>query len=281
MRKQKWLTIGILALVALGCARPVEKKYRQAQRLREAGKLLEAIPLYKEAVQLEPDFAPAQRELGQTYLTLKRYEEAIPHLGQAAQLEPANSTIHLDLGQALWKAGRLGQALQSLERAAELDPADPLPLLYQGQVLLDQSRYAEAQEPLQKALERDPNSAEAHGALASAYALLHRYTEALAHFEKAIALGTPSVNIWIRYGLTLYQLDQMDKACWAMGKAHELDPRNTDALLYLGQFYWQQERWAKVVEAWEALLELTPEDTTTQALLKDARRRLEGQTGNP
>ena len=67
----------------------------------------------------------------------------------------------------------------------------------------------------------------------------------------------------------------------ALERALELDPDHIDALLYLGQFYSQQERWQQVVEAWEKLLQLTPDDSTTRALLEHARRRLEEKSGNP
>jgi tetratricopeptide (TPR) repeat protein len=56
--------------------------------LRRQDKLAEAIPYYEKALQVNPDYAEAQAELGNALFHTGRPAAAIPHLEQALKLHP-------------------------------------------------------------------------------------------------------------------------------------------------------------------------------------------------
>jgi hypothetical protein len=78
--------------------------------LYQLDRIDEATPLFEKAVQLGPQFWPAQNNLALCYFRKKRYADAIPPLRAAAALDPEKpETLH-DLGFALYKTGRVDSA---------------------------------------------------------------------------------------------------------------------------------------------------------------------------
>ena len=59
--------------------------------LLSQGRVTEALPFNERAVQVRPDDALAQSQLGQCYLALRRLEDAERHLRQAKALDPKHS----------------------------------------------------------------------------------------------------------------------------------------------------------------------------------------------
>lgn len=111
-------------------------------------------------------------------------EAAIEHFREAIRLDPSYAPAWTGLGAALDVAGRDAEAGEALERAHALDPGDPRPLLLHGRNLLarieraDGGRGPESAERLvraralfARAIELDPDGAEARAALGASYLL--------------------------------------------------------------------------------------------------------------
>ncbi len=71
--------------------------------------------LLKEAIRLDPKYAPAYFQLGSLYVNESRLPEAIEKLEQAVRLDPKLVEAHYRLGQAYQKAGRAADAARELE----------------------------------------------------------------------------------------------------------------------------------------------------------------------
>jgi len=78
------------------------------------------------------------------------------------------------------------RALADLDLAARLDPERILVERLRGELYLAWGRPADAVAPLERFLSREPDHAEAHLALARAFAALDRPLESAHHFERAI-----------------------------------------------------------------------------------------------
>ena len=79
-----------------------------------------ALTAFERAVQLSPDDPVAQTRLGSQFLELDRPHEAIPHLREAARLDPKNQSTLNALQLALRKDGQTGEANSVRQRLAEL-----------------------------------------------------------------------------------------------------------------------------------------------------------------
>ncbi len=109
----------LLPVILTGCTRdPNVRKQRfleSGNRYREQGKLREAAIQYANAVQIDPRFAEAHYQLGETYLKLKDYNRAYAELSRAVDLAPDNYTAQADLANLLISARQLKQAQPHLD----------------------------------------------------------------------------------------------------------------------------------------------------------------------
>jgi tetratricopeptide (TPR) repeat protein len=87
--------------------------------LDRAGKRLEAIAAYKEAVRLNPSSSEAHLGLGKVELALARVSDAIVELKEALRLDPANRQAKRLLSQAYRRAGDTRQAANLAEADEE------------------------------------------------------------------------------------------------------------------------------------------------------------------
>mgnify|MGYP001549531354 FL=1 len=105
-----------------------------------------AIPLFERALQLRPDYAEAESNLGLALTQTGRPREAIPHLEKSLRLKPGLYQTHNNLGIALASAGRAQEALAAFAEAARLNPYLPNIQENWGKALLLLDRQPEAAE---------------------------------------------------------------------------------------------------------------------------------------
>jgi Flp pilus assembly protein TadD len=97
--------------------------------LNGAGKQDEAVTWYKQAIKLNPGFAPAYDNLGLNYASRGLFEQATVPLRKACKLDPRNATAFYNLGLVQTQLYRYSDAVAALERAHELSAELPDPLV--------------------------------------------------------------------------------------------------------------------------------------------------------
>ena len=116
----------LISAMLTGCTRdPNVRKQRfleSGNRYRAQGKLREAVIQYANAVQIDPRFAQAHYELGETYLKLKDYNRAYAELSRSVDLDADNYTAQADLANLLISARDLKQAQPHLDLLREKHP---------------------------------------------------------------------------------------------------------------------------------------------------------------
>jgi len=108
------------------------------------------------------------------------WQEADRQTSRAIQLNPSSAPAHLFHAWSLMLSGRSQEALAELERARALDPLSLIINTRMGSFLHFFGRDAEAIPAYQRALQLDSTFAHAQAGLALSYAMLGRFTEALA-----------------------------------------------------------------------------------------------------
>ena len=82
----------------------------------------EAIATYHRVLELEPDHAAAQINLGTLYYNRQDYLAAEKHYRCAVEVDPRYALAHFDLGNVLDETGRVQLAIQSYRSALQLAP---------------------------------------------------------------------------------------------------------------------------------------------------------------
>ena len=77
---------------------------------------------YKRALEFEPGFAMAWRDLGRTYMAMGKMSQAINALSRSVQAGPSRADAYFYLGQAWEGAGRPEKAVENHRRAMSLWP---------------------------------------------------------------------------------------------------------------------------------------------------------------
>jgi len=80
---------------------------------------------YKRALEAEPGFVIALRDLGRTYMAMGNMSDAIKILTRGAKVSPGYAELYFYLGQAWAGAGRPEKAVENYRRAAALWPGSP------------------------------------------------------------------------------------------------------------------------------------------------------------
>jgi tetratricopeptide (TPR) repeat protein len=184
----------------------------------------QAIPFFKRAVELDPNFAMAYARLGLVYGILDEVTNAVENQTKAFQLrdrvterEKYNiSTQYYILNGEIEKSKQVSQLwVQSYPRDAE-------PHLNLGYLYAVFGDYDKAQEETREGLRLDPDNSTGYANLIQGYALLNQLDQAKATYQEAIKRkpdnGGPHEMM---YGVAFLERDTAEmqrQAAWARGK---------------------------------------------------------------
>ena len=110
----------------------------------------------REALAIDPGFAPASASLADVYRSQGREEEGERVLREGLVRSPEDAALHHALGLLLVRRGRTAEALQELERAAALAPDEPRFAYVLGVALPDTGRGEQGLRILREAAARFP-----------------------------------------------------------------------------------------------------------------------------
>jgi TolB-like protein/DNA-binding winged helix-turn-helix (wHTH) protein/predicted Zn-dependent protease len=164
-----------------------------------------AIPMFRRAVELDPEFAVAWAELSQahSYLAFNsdrspgRIQEAKMALDRAVALSPNLPAVHLARAYFTYRCmNDYSGAYQELAAATRVFPNNSEILQNLGFVLRRQGRLADAIEELKHAFRLDPHTVKLVWAIAETYWALRDYEQADRYYSQAISLAPDQPVYW-------------------------------------------------------------------------------------
>jgi len=145
---------------------------------------------------------------------------------------------YFDLGNKLYDQGQFKQAAETFQKALPMAKGKNLPVVL-GRLADSYSKakeYDQAIATYQKVLALTPADAAVHNNLGSVYANENKYSEAQAQFEKAAQLDpTNAGRYYFNIGAIMYNAGKSDEALAAFKKVISLDPQNAEAYYLEGQ----------------------------------------------
>nr|MEA2797290.1 hypothetical protein [Phenylobacterium sp.] len=182
-----------VSLRAVGLQVDLKRTLPALARAMEAqGDLTAALEVYRQVMALEPESPAISGEMGRLALRMGKYDVAEDVLTLHVRMAPpaAEAIANLALAQAMLKA--FDRAHGTLKAALEMDDSQSLLWLTLAQVLCFDGRHAQAIVFFQEALLYDPASTRARDGLADALLLGAGEVErALALSEAALAGAAP------------------------------------------------------------------------------------------
>jgi Flp pilus assembly protein TadD len=97
-----------------------EELYDEADGLKEAGKLEEAVAKFREIVAQDPSYALAHSALAVVLTKLGRHNEAIEHGLKVCELEPRDPFSFTAMSVTFQRAGKIMEAEDAMARARML-----------------------------------------------------------------------------------------------------------------------------------------------------------------
>ena len=177
--------------------------YLQAQyfaRQRSTQSLPRSIELFKQAVAIDPDYAPAWAEMANAYQWLAGF-----------------GGLPIEEGNAL--------ADQAVQTALAIDPDYGWAHFVQANSLAQNKfRFREAQAGFERAHELDPGNAVLRQALANGLSIFGRFEEALIHQQSAIELDPVLPELRMSLGWAYWSMGRYEQAIPSMEQALQLSP---------------------------------------------------------
>nr|WP_321400020.1 tetratricopeptide repeat protein [uncultured Desulfobacter sp.] len=258
-----WAVALALLSVVAACGSPDEKKmafFEKGKKLLEAGDVVSAQLEFKNAVQIDPDFAEAYHYLGKAALRQKDGKAAFGALSRAVALDPDNTEARLDLGRLFLAANALDRAEEQVEAVLQHAPGQVDAILLKAGIYLKKKDTNAALALLENldgkpdlppgfylvkagALDMEKKDSEADRVLAQGQA---------AH-PKAVALILARIRILGKQG----KLQDMEAE---LKKALELVPDNLNLTLNLAWVYIQTNQQEKADAIVDKVLADDPDD---------------------
>ena len=236
---------------------------KRGEALHHIGRDEEAIPVFEEALRLDPTNSDASYYRGQALSSLERYPEAVSAFLLAIDLNLAQgrdehdlADIYGEMGEALRLSNRLHEAKAAFKKAISLKDGYQLALARYGETLRNLDKYEEAVSYLQKATSLDPKDGWALARLGEAFRDLERYEEAVDYLQKATTLDPKDGWAWGALGAARLDLHQYRSALQALEQAVALDSRTAFNWGQMGVLLRLVERLDKAIEAFNRALEL-------------------------
>ena len=167
-------------------------------------------------------------------------DEIILTVFDDTDFDPAGGMRHNDYGIGMFRQNNLGQALEAFEKVTELLPDYGDGYINSARVLIEEGEFVQARERLNRALMLEP--------------------------------GYPKANYFL--GVIAKMEGDFEKAIDLFSSVRETNPRDRQLLKNLGQAHYFSENWEQARSAYEAALEIDPEDDDTHYNLMLINRNL-------
>jgi len=194
-------------------------------------------------------------------LTEEDLARAIEHFERATRLDAGYAAAYAGLAHAWWWRGVWGEKtfkeIESPSRTAARQALALDPRLAEAHVSMGRLRFGHdwdwkgAEEDFRRALDIDPNNLDAHFFSAMLFMALGRFSESIAHIERAEQLDPLSSTVHSAFGRVLYRGRKFDQAIPHLNQAIALEPRSPDGYGRLADVYEALGRYDEALALYE------------------------------
>ncbi|MDP2819997.1 MAG: tetratricopeptide repeat-containing glycosyltransferase family protein [Polaromonas sp.] len=208
-------------------AAQVRQLFESGWALHQKQQLPEALALYAQVLQLQPQHFDALHLSGIVAAQTRDLPRARQWMSQAINAHPRHAVAYVNRGAVLQDLGDLQAALDDYDSALarqQGQPGEADSHHHRGNVLKALSRYPEALESFDRAIALEPGRSAFHNNRGIALRLLGHYLQALAAFDQALALEPAYPQAFNNRANTLNNLGRHQEALESYDQAIALQP---------------------------------------------------------
>lgn len=225
-----------------------------------AGRIDEAEPLYRQALEIQPDHPVGLHLLGVVAHQRGDNARAVDLIGKALRLQPTYAQAHNNLGLALFALGRAAEAAASHRAAIAVQP-DLAEAHSNLAVALSATGQREAAlDAVNEALRINPGLADALVNKCMILRDLERFDAAMAAGARAVEVRPDDARAHYNFGLARKDGGDHDGAAESYRRATDLAPDFAEAHNNLGNVLQTLDRAEEAVASYRAALALRPDD---------------------
>jgi tetratricopeptide (TPR) repeat protein len=172
----------------------------------------ETVAEFRQALALNPDFAPARFYLANVYLDLGRPARAREELETVLTKFPGQAQFLALLGEAERQLGNPRRSVEVNRQALQADPSLVQARYYLGLALLDLGQRDEGIQELERVVQSGPKQVDAYIGLGSAYLEAGRFDNALETLLEGSRIDPSSPEIRINLSRAYRSKGLLDKA---------------------------------------------------------------------
>ena len=260
-----------------GCTNSEQAKTEHVTRgeayLKDS-KFQEASLEFRNAIQIDDQFASAHWGLARAFEGLERFPEMLDELRKTVTLDKENLEARVKLGNyfLVGHRGRSDVIAEAERLAKEVLDRDPKHIeahILMGGVLFAQKDKDKAFAELNRAIELDPQRVESYLSLALFYLTNNERDKAEELYKKAISINPNSATAHTEYGKFLTQSNRPAEAEYELHKAVEVGPTDRNARFVLASYYYVNRQFDKAEASYKALAGLQPDKPESQSVLGD------------
>ena len=220
---------------------------------------VEAIPIFKRAIELDPNFALAHSWLGAIYSNLNQPSLGADYLKKAFDLRnrvTEREKFSITANYYLLVTGELEKANQTFELWIQVYPRDDAPYPNLGATRMVLGQYEKAAEETREGLRLEPTDVIEYANLGQIYLALNRFDEARQTTEEALARKLKHAALHLNlYALAFFQgnvaamKQQADSANGKAGAEDQMLSLESDTEAWSGRLGKARERSRQAVES--------------------------------
>ena len=140
----------------------IERKFALAIQYEQEGNLHQAIVLYQEILEINPNYASVQNNLGNLFDKLEENEKAISCYQNAIQINPTYDIAYNNLGNTFAKIGKSEKAIGCYQNAIQINPVYVDAYNNLGNIFAAIGKSEKAISCYQNAIQINPNHANSY-----------------------------------------------------------------------------------------------------------------------
>ncbi len=206
---------------------------QQAFSHHQAGELQQAVPIYQQLLEMEPDHADANHLLGLIAHQSGDNDIAAQLVSKAIERNPAQPLYYCNLGIIRMALQQWDKAITAFHVALQSNHGDAKLHINLGIALEEKSQFEEAITAYQNAISLNPDDTESLNKLGNVYSRLKRLEEATAAYHRALNINPSSIATLNNLGIALRDHGQLDASIAAYRRALNISPDKVEIICNL------------------------------------------------